>query len=125
MLQYTVMRKLFFLIAFLFTGVVAFSQQRVSADSLRYYEGKVITVCQKITDTFVTKGTEKTTFLNFGNFPYQLFTGIIFQEHLSNFSYDPAERLKGKNVCIVGDVRMMNGSAEIIIEKEEQIQVLD
>ncbi|MEO5905607.1 MAG: hypothetical protein ABIQ11_02700 [Saprospiraceae bacterium] len=109
---------------FLLVTIMAYSQKSVSADSLKYYEGEIITVCQKVSDTFVTKGGEKTTFLNFGNgFPNQLFTVVIYQEDLSNFSYNPAEFLKGKQVCVIGDVRMYNSGPEIIVEREDQIKV--
>jgi hypothetical protein len=101
------------------------SQQTVSCDSLWYYEGDVITVCNKVTGTFVTKGAEKTTFLNFGNFPNQLFTVVIYQEHLKNFSYSPAEFLNGKNICVIGDVIMRDSGPEIIVESPDQIRVTD
>ena len=100
------------------------AQMTVSADSLRYFEGKVIQVCQKVNDTYVTKGEKKTTFLNFGyGFPNQLFTVVIFEDDLKNFSYVPADFLKGKNVCIIGDVRMYNGGPEIIVEREDQVLI--
>lgn len=95
----------------------------VSADSLKYFEGKVITVCHEVTSTFVTKSANKTTFLNFGDFPSQKFTVVIFNEDLKNFKYEPAEFLKGKTLCITGDVRMYNCGPEIIVEQEEQIRI--
>ena len=109
---------------FLLLTAVAYSQKSVSADSLKYYEGEIITVCQKVSDTFVTMGKEKTTILNFGyGFPNHLFTVVIYQEDLGNFSYNPAEFLKGKQVCVIGDVRMFNSGPEIIVEREDQIRV--
>lgn len=103
---------------------VVYGQKSVAADSLKFYEGNVIRVCEKVSDTFVTKGEKKTTFLSFGyGYPNQLFTAVIFEEDLKNFNYVPAEFLKGKNVCLIGDVRMYNGLAEIIIEREDQITV--
>jgi len=104
---------------------LTYSQKTVSCDSLWYYEGDVITVCNKVTGTFVTKGAEKTTFLNFGNFPNQLFTVVIYQEHLKNFSYSPAEFLNGKNICVIGDVIMRDSGPEIIVESPAQISLTD
>ena len=101
----------------------ATGQPMVRADSLRYYEGKVITVCSEVTGTFCTKSPNRTTFLNFGNFPSQLFTVVIFEDHLKNFSYDPAVYLKGKNICVIGDVRMLDSGPEIFVEGEEQITI--
>ncbi len=106
------------------TMSIVYGQRSVAADSLKFFEGKVIRVCEKVSDTFVTKGEKKTTFLSFGyGYPNQLFTAVIFEEDLKNFSYVPAEFLKGKKVCLIGDVRMYNGLAEIIIEREDQISV--
>jgi hypothetical protein len=99
-------------------------QKLISADSLKYYEGEIITVCEKVTGTYVTQGLEKTTFLNFGSvFPHHLFTVIIFQEDLGNFRYNPAEYLKEKTICVIGDVRMYDSGPEIIVESEEQIRI--
>ena len=107
---------------FILISGALYSQRTVSADSLKYYEGQVITVCQTVTSTYVTKGEKKTTFLNFGTgFPHQLFTVVIYQEDLPNFSYNPAEHLNGKNVCIIGDVRMYDYGPEIIVESDDQI----
>lgn len=118
------MKFWFFFIAGLMFAGIANGQKTVSCDSLWYYEGDVITVCNKVTGTFITKGVEKTTFLNFGNFPNQLFTVVIFEEDLKNFSYSPAEFLNGKNICIIGDVIMRDSGPEIIVESEEQIRVM-
>ena len=98
-------------------------QTTVAATDLKYCEGKVITVCQKVTGTFMTKTPEKTTFLNFGNFPNQLFTVVIYEEDLKNFKYNPAEYLKDKEVCVIGDVVLRDSGPEIIVEHPEQIQV--
>lgn len=118
------MKKAIFILSMLFFSAATYSQT-VCADSLKYFEGEVITVCNKITGTFVTKSSNQTTFLNFGNFPTQLFTVVIFSEDLKNFSYNPSQFLNGKIVCVTGDVRMYNGNAEIIVEQEEQIKIVE
>jgi hypothetical protein len=103
---------------------LAFGQKTVAADSLKYYKGEIVKVCEKVSTTFVTLGQEKTTILNFGpEFPHQYFTVIIFQEDLPNFSYDPATHLKDKYVCVIGDVRLFSSGPEIIVEREDQIRL--
>ena len=99
------------------------AQTTVNAADLKYCEGKVITVCQKVTSTFMTKVPEKTTFLNFGNFPNQLFTVVIYEEDLKNFKYNPVDFLKGKEICVIGDVIMRDSGPEIIVEGPEQIEI--
>jgi len=99
------------------------AQTTVEAVDLKYCDGKVITVCEKVTGTFITKFPEKTTFLNFGTFPNQLFTVVIYEEDLKNFKYNPSEFLKGKEICVIGDVIMRDSGPEIIVEKPDQIQI--
>lgn len=125
MIKIRTMKRFLIGVAVCVSVTIGYSQPVCSADSLRYYEGEVITVCSKVTSTFITKSENQTTFLNFGNFPSQLFTVVIFKEDLKNFSYAPAEFLKDKNICITGDVRMYDTGPEIIVETEEQIKIRD
>lgn len=102
---------------------VTYSQKTVAADSLKYYVEEVVTVCHTVSATFCTKTPEKTTFLSFGTFPNQYCTIVIYEEDLKNFSYSPSVFLKGKNICVTGDVLIFNGGPEIIVEQEEQIRI--
>ncbi|MEP6646728.1 MAG: hypothetical protein ABJC12_06540 [Saprospiraceae bacterium] len=117
------------LIIFLFVAIglgTLYGQQTVSTDSIKFFEGKTITVCSKVSSTFMTKGDKKTTFLNFGpEYPNQLFTVVIYQEDLQNFSYVPAEKLERKKVCITGEVKVFDGAVEIAVEKENQIRIVN
>lgn len=115
-------KAILFSCAFLAFGIVA-GQTTVAASDLKYCDGKVITVCQVVTSTFMTKTPEKTTFLNFGNFPNQLFTVVIYEEDLKNFKYNPAEFLKGKEICVIGDVIVRDSGPEIIVENQGQIEI--
>jgi len=102
---------------------ISFSQT-VPLDSVINYEGKIITVCAKVMDTYVSKTNEGTTFINFGNpYPKSTFTVVIFEADLPNFKYTPSVNLKEKNVCITGKVKIYKGKPEMIINKEEQIKV--
>ncbi len=98
--------------------------QKVVPDSVKYYDGKTITVCSKIVDTHVTNGEHKMTYLNFDHpYPNQSFTGVIFDDDLSKFSYVPSEYLKGKTVCVTGKVKIYKGRPEIAISSESQLKV--
>ena len=115
-------KVILFFCAFLTVGIVS-GQTTVTASDLKYCDGKVITVCHTVTSTFMTKTPEKTTFLNFGSFPNQLFTVVIYEEDLKNFKYNPAEFLKGKEICVIGDVLMRDSGPEIIVERPDQIEI--
>ena len=117
------MKKIFLLATIICLSQIVFSQT-VPVDSVKYYEGKTITVCSKVLDTYEAKMGEKTTFLNFGKpYPNSTFTAVIFESDLSKFKYSPSVYLKGKNVCITGLVKIYKGKTEIVVTSEEQIKI--
>lgn len=117
------MKQMIITVATLFLAHVAICQQ-VVPDSLQYYEGKTVTVCGKVADTFVTKSEKKITHLNFGyGYPNQTFSVTIFSSDLPKFSYIPAEFLKEKNVCVTGKVKIYGGKPEIVVNSEEQLKI--
>ena len=101
----------------------AFSQT-VPLDSVRFYEGKTITICSKVQSTFLTKGDKQTTYINFGNpYPNTTFTAVIFASDSANFEYIPSIFLKDKNVCISGKLEIYKGKPEIIVKSQQQIVI--
>jgi hypothetical protein len=59
------MKKLLMIITSICLWQISFSQT-VPLDSVQFYFGKTIIVCSKVQSTFVTKGEEITTYINFG-----------------------------------------------------------
>lgn len=117
------MKKILLLFVSICSLQISFSQT-VPLDSVSKYKGKTITVCAKVTDTYVSKTDEGTTFINFGKpYPKSSFTVVIFETDLSNFKYTPSVYLKDKNVCITGLVKIYKGKPEMIVNKEEQIKI--
>jgi len=115
------MKNLILLLTSICLSQISFSQN-VPLDSVSKYEGKIITVCSKVLDTYVSKSKESTTFLNFGNqFPNSTFTVVIFDKDLIHFKYNPSEYLKDKIICITGLVKIYKGKPEIIATSSEQI----
>jgi hypothetical protein len=116
------MNKILLLLSFALFAQFAYSQT-VPIDSVKYYEGKSITVCSKVIDTYEAKTGEKTTFLNFGKpYPNSTFTVLIFEADLPKFKYTPSVYLKGKDVCITGTVKIYKNKPEIIVSAPEQIK---
>lgn len=102
---------------------ISFSQT-LPLDSAKFYEGKEITICSKVMDTYVSKSEDATTFINFGNpYPHSTFTVVIFEKDIANFKYTPSVYLKGKNVCVTGKVKIFKGKPEIVVSSEAQIKV--
>lgn len=117
------MKYIIILLASICFQQISFAQT-VPLDSVSYFEGKTITVCSKVLDTYVAKQGEKTTFLNFGKpYPNSTFTVVIFEADLSKFKYTPSVFLKDKNICITGKVKIYKGKPEIIVTSEGQIRI--
>lgn len=111
------------LLFFLFLSTLCFSQEKVSLKDIAQYEGKTVTICEKVQSTFVSKNG-KTTMLNFGKpYPNQTFVIAIFEKDLINFSYKPHEFLKGKKICVTGKVIMYKGMPEFIVKDEKDILI--
>ena len=116
------MKKHLFLITSICLWQISFSQT-VPLDSAKFYEGKTITVCAKVIDTYVSKHEDATTFINFGQpFPHSTFSVVIFEKDLENFKYTPSVYLKGKNICVTGKVKIFKDKPEIIINSPAQIK---
>ena len=117
------MKNILFTITSICFWRISFSQT-VPLDSAKFYEGKTITICAKVMDTYVSKHEDETTFINFGNpYPHSTFTVVIFAKDLENFKYTPSEYLKGKNICITGKVKLFEKKPEIIVNSPEQIKI--
>jgi len=116
------MRPIFFIFV-MFLSTLSFSQS-VSLDSIAAYEGKRVTIFEKVESTYQSKGEKKTTYLNFGKpYPDSLFSVVIFEASLKNFSYSPADYLKGKRVRITGVVKMYKGKPQFVITEEKDIEL--
>jgi hypothetical protein len=117
------MKGLFLLITTLCLTHISFAQT-VPLDSVKFYEGKTITVCAKVQGTFESNGAKKNIYLSFGKpYPNATFTVIIFEGDLTNFKYKPADFLKDKEICVSGKVEFYKDKPQIVVKKEEQIKV--
>ncbi|PCI94416.1 MAG: endonuclease [Flavobacteriales bacterium] len=73
-------------------------------------------------------GTRKTRnghlFFNLDkNYPNQIFTVAIWKKNIVNFSYDPLEEWKGKEVTLKGKIADFDGMPTMIIEKENAVEM--
>ena len=90
-----------------------------SPDSAKYFEGKLTTVCGKVSGTHV--GKSGVMMLNFGKeFPDNSFTAVAFEGDVSKFK--SANHYDGKQVCVTGKVQMYKGKPEIILNEASQLK---
>jgi hypothetical protein len=115
------MKKL--LIALFLLGTLLVSAQEITPTlkNIASFEGKIITICEKVTGIYETKGGN--ALLNFGKpFPDNAFSVVIFKQDRDAFSYDPLT-LEAKNICVTGTVILYKGKPQIIVKKEFEIVV--
>lgn len=89
-----------------------------------HYAGKneQVKVCGTVVST--KKSAKGNIFLNLDKqFPNQIFSVSIFSDYTSNFSYEPEEFLKGREVCVTGKVTLFNGTPTMNIQHEKAVQV--
>ena len=117
------MKKIFLLSAIILFANISFSQV-VSADSAKYYDGKIITVKGKVMSTFKSQGEKQKILLNIGKpYPEQPFSVVIFEENFNKFSYRPEEFLKDKDITVKGKVTMFKDKPQIMVNNPDQIVV--
>lgn len=99
-------------------------QTQIPIDSVSSYIGKIVKVGDKVYGTHVTKGYKPVTYLNLGaDYPNNKLTIVIFQKDLTNFPFTPFDHYKGMNVCVTGEVGTYKEKVQIIVYKQEQIEI--
>ena len=64
------------------------------------------------------------TYLNLGAaFPNSPLTLVIFPDNKNNFKHNPAKYYADKALCVTGMVVDYKGKIEIVVRKEDEIQV--
>ncbi len=88
-----------------------------------HYDSK-IKVCGTVIG--VHKSRKGHVYLNLDRaFPEQLFSVNIWKDNLVNFSYNPAEYLLNKKICVKGFVQKKYGRPAVSIDNEKQITFYD
>ncbi|CAM4245078.1 hypothetical protein [Flavobacterium terrigena] len=116
------MKKNLLLLFLVFASVVSAQEATPTIENINSFEGKTITICEKVTGVHETKG--ENVILNFGKaYPNNAFSIIIFKRDREKFSYNPLEFLNEKTICITGTVIMYKGKPEIVIKYESEIVI--
>src|ERR1700730_14987773 len=113
------------LIAFVFLNLGFYvNAQTVAPEDAKNYVGKTITVCGKVQSTYQPNSTSHPTFIDFGNkYPNAVFSIVIWESDLSKFSYKPKQKLKHKQLCVTGVVKMYKEKPEIVVSDPSQIKI--
>lgn len=104
------------------TGKTLSAGATITPDQATTHIGETVSVCGKVYGTKLLSNGP--TFLNMGReYPNNPFTAIITFNKRSNFSYKPEEYLDGKTICVTGTIKNYRGKPEIIVDKQDQVEV--
>ncbi len=84
--------------------------------------GQVATVCGFVASTnYAPQSTGAPTFLDFGGaYPHSMFTALILGGDRAKFG-EPEKTLRGKEVCVTGEIRLYGGTAQVILTEPDQL----
>lgn len=86
------------------------------------YEGRSVTVEGKVVDTY---NSGKVIFLNFDQAYRDSFKVVIFPDAWALFPAAPDDYYRGKSVQVTGQVKMYEGSPEIIVDHPDRIVIVE
>jgi micrococcal nuclease len=119
------MKKIILLTGLLVTliGLKTFSQTTIAAKDAAKHLNEKVMICDQINGGKFLSGSNLTLLDVGGSHPNELLTLIIKGDDRKKFKAAPEEDLKGKKVCITGQLIDYKGKPEIVITDPEQIKV--
>lgn len=119
----TVMRSL---TLFTFMVLIAYPTDAHAAslnpEEAASHVGENATVCGLVASaTYATQAPTAPTFLDLGRpYPNQIFTAVIFGSDRAKFG-EPEISLRGKEVCVTGEILLYQGKPEIMLRDPKQL----
>ena len=96
----------------------------IKIDEASKHIGEMVKICTKIYGAKYNETSKAPTLLNAGaNYPDNPLTLVIWSDKRANFKNPPDVFYKGKEVCVTGKLELYRGKPEMIITKEEQIEL--
>src|SRR5260370_31556690 len=100
--------------------VIADEPAVIAAADAAAHVGQTATVQGLVASVYVSQ--KGNAFLNFGApYPNQIFSGVIFSSSAAQFG--DLTRYRGKQVLVIGQIRLYKGKPEIILESPDQLRV--
>jgi DNA/RNA endonuclease YhcR with UshA esterase domain len=111
---------LFTLAAFTLSGVAVHAAS-ITPEEAAAHVGETATVCGLVVSaTYAADAPQSPTFLDLGKqYPNQIFTAVIFGGDRPRFG--AAETLRGRRVCVTGEIFLYQGTPEIILRDPQQL----
>jgi micrococcal nuclease len=117
------MKKIVFILAFLFIVPSAFSTNNISPEDAINHIGQQATVCGNVASThFSSRSKGQPTFINLNRpYPNQIFTVLIWGSDRSKFPGAPENYYSNKRICVSGKIQQYKGAPEIVVKSPNQI----
>jgi hypothetical protein len=115
---------LLFIVLCFATNVYSQVAPEINIDHASKFVGAEATICAVVSDTFKPAGDRKNIYINFGGvYPNHKFTVVIFSKDQDKFTYDIVSELKGKEICVSGEISIFNEKPQIIVRVPTQINI--
>lgn len=94
----------------------------IAPEDAASHVGQTATVCGVVASTkYAANSRAQPTFLDMGQpYPNEAFTTVIFGSDRAKFG-EPETTLRGKRICVTGQVRNYRGKPEIIVSDPSQL----
>lgn len=112
--------------ALFFITYFSFGQKKISAEEAARHYGETVTICDKIYGIEFSESTKTLTALRVGNLAKKS-TIFVFltPEMLQKLTDNGKTSISNKSVCVTGKVKSINGLPEIVVNKPEEIFILN
>lgn len=86
------------------------------------FVGERVIVAGKIVNTAASKSVN---YLNFSKNYQDTLSIVIFNQNLNKFDYQPAEYILNKEIKVLGEIKIYQGSPQIIVNDPHNILIID
>ncbi len=116
------MNKLAVSSALLFLSAMPAVAAEISPENAAAHLGQTATVCGVVASAkYAANSRAQPTFLDMGQpYPKETFTAVIWGTDRAKFG-GPETTLRGKRICVTGQVRNYRGKPEIILSDPSQL----
>lgn len=100
------------------------NKNEFNTEVVNKFIGMKKTICGTVVSTYKSK--KGNVFINLDKrFPNAVFSINIWSSNMTNFSYNPEEYFENRRVCVSGKISTNDGVANVSVENEKQIWVID
>lgn len=119
------MKKIISLLVCCFLYITGYCQHYINIDSVSMHVGETVTVCSKVYGTrFLSQSNKQPAFLNMGAaYPNSPLTIVVFGDDRKNFIAPPETMYANKDICVTGVLKEYRGKTEIIVNKQDEIEI--